>query len=53
MPQLDRFPIRQFFLFSPDDELIQQRRISPLRVLGLAALMTQVLEEILNERVHD
>src|SRR2546430_640293 len=52
MAQLNRSPGLQSLLSRPGHELIQQRRVSPLRVFRLAAFMAQVLEKIFNEALH-
>ena len=52
VPQLDGFPIGQTLLASPAKELVEQSGVSSLGVLGLAALVTKVLEKIFNQVLH-
>jgi hypothetical protein len=52
MGQLDGWPFGQACFSGPLDKVAQQRGVGPLGVFGMAALMTQVLEEIFNERLH-
>ena len=50
--EFDRFPVGEALLLGPGDELVQQRGVSFLRVLCLAALVAEVLEEVFDQLVH-
>ena len=45
-------PVCKALFLRPGDELVQQRGVGPLRVLGLAALVAEVLEEVLDQLIH-
>src|SRR4029077_15229704 len=45
-------PILEPLLLGPNNEFIQQRGVGALGVLGLAAFVAEMLEEVFNERVH-
>ncbi len=50
--QLDRAPIRELLRLRPVNETLEQRGVSFLRVLGLAAFVAQVLQEIFDQCLH-
>src|SRR5688572_20589565 len=45
-------PTPQALVFRPENEFLKQTGIRLLRLLGLAALIAQVLEKILDQLVH-
>lgn len=50
--ELDVFPLGDAALPRPGDELVEQRLVSLLRVLGLPALVAKGEEEIFGEGLH-
>lgn len=52
MPQLNLFPVGQIVFSGPGNESAEQSGIGLGRVIRLAALVAQVLQEIFNERLH-
>jgi hypothetical protein len=52
VPQLDRFPIRNPLPFRPGHEFVQESGVGALGVLGLSALVAEVLKEVFNQGVH-
>jgi hypothetical protein len=52
MFQLDRLPVRKILLRRPRGEFAQQRGVGFRRVVGLPALVAQVLEKVFDERLH-
>jgi len=52
MLQFDLLPIRQLLFGRPRCESTEQRRIGPRRVIRLTAFVTQVLQEIFDQRLH-
>ena len=52
MTQLNLLPIGELLVFRPQDKLVQQAGIGALGMFGLTAFVAEILEKILNERLH-
>src|SRR5208337_3878411 len=52
MAQFNRVPVREPLLAGPGDEFVQQGGVGPLRVLCLAALVAEILEEVFDQGLH-
>jgi hypothetical protein len=52
MLEFHRLPIVQTFGFCPLDESPEERRISALGVLGLAAFTARILQKIVDQVLH-
>jgi hypothetical protein len=52
MSQFHRRPIVEVLGGGPGGEFAKQRRIRPLRVLGLPPFMAEVLQKIFDEHLH-
>jgi len=50
--QFNGFPILQTLLLRPRDEFVEQRSVSALGVLGVAALVAEVLKKIFDQGLH-
>src|SRR6187399_880035 len=50
--QFNVFPIRELLALRPCNELVQQTGVGALSVFRLTAFVSEVLEEVLNERLH-
>jgi len=50
--QFNLFPIREALVLPPHNELVQETGVGALGMFRLAAFVTEVLEKVLNERLH-
>jgi hypothetical protein len=52
MAQFHRFPFAQTLCVGPGDEFVEQDRIRSLGVLGLAAFMPEMQQEVFYQGLH-
>ena len=52
MPEFHLRPVGEALFFAPGDEPAQQRRVGFGGVVGLTALVAQILQKVFDERLH-
>ena len=52
VPKFDRLPLFQTLLFRPGNEFVEQCGVGSLSVIGMPALMAEVLKKIFDQSLH-